>query len=46
MSDVEVYTTSIVDEEANDLACNVGRNAFDGFGGYVINFRTMSLQMR
>ena len=43
MNDVEVYTTSITDQESNDLHCNIGRTAMADFEGYAINFRSMSL---
>ena len=42
LQDVEVYTTSITDEESNDLLCNIGRTALAGFEEYAINFRSMS----
>lgn len=43
LDDVEVYTTSITDEGANDLHCNIGRDALAAFDGYAINFLSMTL---
>ncbi len=46
MEDVEVYTSSITDEESNDLHCNIGRTALADFEEYAINFRSMALTAR
>jgi predicted aspartyl protease len=43
LSDVDVYTESIVEEDENYLDCNVGQDLLEPFSSYTINFRHMSL---
>ena len=45
VEEVDVYRQALVEEGANYLACNLGRDVLDGHGGYEIDFRSMSLTL-